>query len=149
MHTPCPRCATLLDADPTAATILCGTCHHEFTPAPAASVPPPMPPDPPRDRRLICGRCEAVATIRWVSGGSVIIEFGLYLLALASGALGLFRLLDRGDPTPAVGAAVMVGLALIYSSDRSRHAYLACTRCQSPELIPADSPRGRRLQAQS
>lgn len=69
-------------------------------------------------KEMICTQCGNVGYGKTVTKGSIIIEFLCYCMFILPG--------------------------LIYSIWRLTTRYTACKVCQSPNLIPIDSPMGKK-----
>lgn len=69
--------------------------------------------------KMVCKACGHVGTTQMVTRGSLAIEIVLWLCFLIPG--------------------------LIYSLWRSTSRHSACRKCASTEIIPADSPIGKKL----
>ncbi|MCB1590613.1 MAG: hypothetical protein KDI56_17000 [Xanthomonadales bacterium] len=72
--------------------------------------------------KLICADCGSVGTPKIVTKGSLGVEIFLWLLLLVPG--------------------------LLYSLWRMTTKHKACRACGQQTLLPLDSPRGRKLQAE-
>ena len=69
--------------------------------------------------RFICSNCGYSGNFRKITKGSIIIELFLWLLFIIPG--------------------------LIYSLWRLTSQYKACPKCEAPNMVPIDSPRGIKL----
>jgi hypothetical protein len=70
-------------------------------------------------KSLVCTRCGHVGPTKRHTKGSILIEIVLWLAMIVPGLIySIWRLTTRAD---------------------------VCAKCGSPELVPADSPVGKRL----
>ena len=101
-----------------------------------------------RTDQLICVRCLSLGPGKTHLAGSAAITTVLiiagfvavgFALDATTGAVGIAELL--------ILAGVCLSPAVIYQFQRGARRYATCAACGSKDVLPANSPRGRQLQA--
>lgn len=100
------------------------------------------------DKRLskssICTQCGYFGQPAKLTKGSIIIEIILW-----APLIGLFFISSffpaLGGAIAIFGSWIIIIPALIYSIWRLSSKYKACPECKHPSMIPANSPKGRKL----
>jgi hypothetical protein len=89
-------------------------------------------------KRLICPNCLHVGKPSTYIKGSFLIELFLYGMILVGYMLAGF-----------LGAALFFIVAVGYSIYRVASKKSGCPKCEAPNMVPEDSPRGQELLARS